>query len=146
VLLRGRRVADDTQMRPLRRSALLWVWHNPRVLLATLAHAVLDALMIAAVVALAFIAPVGAVLLGAVCVYPAVFVAVLADATIVVAVRDASHGDPISLRRAWAVSWQHRGALAAWAFDLLTIGFAIRLAMGLLGRVGKIFGWAAEVA
>ncbi len=116
------------------------------MLLATLAHMAVGAVLLAAVVAVFFVAPIASVLLAVPCLYLAVFVAVLVDATIVVAVHDAALGEPISLHRSFVVAWSHRGALAAWAFDLLTVGLAIRIAAALLGRVGELLGLAAEMA
>ncbi len=52
----------------------------------------------------------------------------------------------ISLGRAWSVAWQHRKPLAVWAFDLLTVGLAIRLVAALFGRFGRVVGWGAEIA
>ena len=102
--------------------------------------------MIGALVALWYVAPEVTVLLALPCVYLAAFGAVLADATVVATVRDAAVGNPVSLRQGWAVAWAHRRTLAAWAFTLLTVGFAIRAASAALGRLGELFGFAAEVA
>jgi len=78
--------------------------------------------------------------------YLGAFTAALTDATLIVAVRDSITEDSVSLSTAWAVAWKHRRPLAAWAFDLLTVGLAIRLVAALFGRLGQLFGWAAEIA
>lgn len=93
-----------------------------------------------------FLAPIGAILLALPLAYLAAFAAALADATIIVAVRDSAAGRTVSLSDAWGVAWDHRRPLAAWAFDLLVVGLAIRIAAALFGRLGQILGWAAEIA
>ncbi len=135
-----------TELGGLRRPALMWVRRHPRVLLLTAVHVAVDCLLAGSVVILFFFAPIVAVLLVLPAAYLGAFTAALTDATMIIAVRDSLTEGSMSLSTAWAVAWKHRRPLAAWAFDLLTVGLAIRLVAALFGRLGRLFGWAAQIA
>jgi hypothetical protein len=126
--------------------ALQWVLHHPRVLVLTLAHVVVECVLAGSVVALFLVAPVIGVLIILPAAYLVAFTAAITDAAMIVAVRDSATEEHVSLAHAWSVAWEHRRPLAAWAFDLLFVGLAIRVGSALFGRFGRIFGWAAEIA
>jgi hypothetical protein len=137
------RLADISR---LRRPALVWVFRHPRVLLLTVAHVVVDAILGASVVALFFVAPVLGFLAILPVGYALAFAAALTDAAMIVSVRDSATAGHVSLSNALSGAWDHRRPLAAWAFDLLFVGLAIRVGSALFGRFGRVVGWTAEIA
>lgn len=139
-------VCDDQRVLRLGGAATSWVFRHSRVLVVTLAHVVVDAVVVASVVG----AFRGLPALGFISLLPALYVVsfagVFADAVIVVAAHQSANGEAVSVGRATRTAWAHRQSLAVWTLHLIAVGLAIRLVTALLGRLGELLGLTAAIA
>jgi hypothetical protein len=68
------------------------------------------------------------------------------SAAIVAGANEVGEGRSPTVAGSMAIAARHLPAICAWAFFSLTVGLAIRLAGGLLGRLGVLATYAAETA